>query len=319
MQKFAVEFHTLSYILQKANRVLLFAHNRPDSDTTGSVLALKAYLLEIGKRADIACFDPFPEHLKSLSDEHFTHPDQLVVSDYDVIVACDSVERGFQKIVDRFSIQHVIVLIDHHPDIALEADVRIVDATYSSVCEIIYHFFSYAGVRINRKIATFLVLGILGDTGIFQHSNTTAQVMDIASDLIRKGAPVSKIIELAFSNKKISTLHLWGRAIEKAKIDSKSGMIATVVTQKDIEECGASAEDLAQIASILNTVPGTRFSLILSERGDGIIKGSLRSEAYKGVDVSELAHRFGGGGHVLASGFEVKGQIVETAGGWEIR
>jgi nanoRNase/pAp phosphatase (c-di-AMP/oligoRNAs hydrolase) len=44
----------------------------------------------------------------------------------------------------------------------------------------------------------------------------------------------------------------------------------------------------------------------------------LRSEEYKGVDVSEIAHKFGGGGHKLASGFEVKGNIVETENGWEI-
>lgn len=95
-------------------------------------------------------------------------------------------------------------------------------------------------------------------------------------------------------------------------------MIATVITQKDIEECEATSEDLAQVASILNTVPGTRFSLILSEREGGRIKGSLRSEEYKDVDVSAIAHEFGGGGHKLASGFEVQGKISETAEGWEI-
>jgi bifunctional oligoribonuclease and PAP phosphatase NrnA len=65
-------------------------------------------------------------------------------------------------------------------------------------------------------------------------------------------------------------------------------------------------------------VPGTKFSLVLSERDKGIIKGSLRSEEYKGVDVSQIAHLFGGGGHKLASGFEVKGKIIETPTGWEI-
>ncbi|MDH4330563.1 MAG: DHHA1 domain-containing protein, partial [Candidatus Moranbacteria bacterium] len=70
--------------------------------------------------------------------------------------------------------------------------------------------------------------------------------------------------------------------------------------------------------SILNTVPETSFSLVLSERKDGIIKGSLRSEEYKGVNVSEIAHTFGGGGHRLSSGFEIKGKIVEKKFGWEI-
>ncbi len=72
------------------------------------------------------------------------------------------------------------------------------------------------------------------------------------------------------------------------------------------------------MASILNTVPGTKFSLVLSQRDENTVKGSLRSEEYKGVDVSEIAHKFGGGGHKLASGFELRGKIIETEDGWEI-
>ncbi len=91
-----------------------------------------------------------------------------------------------------------------------------------------------------------------------------------------------------------------------------------MLTKKDLDECDATTDDISQVASILNTVPGTKFSLVLSERGDGKIKGSLRSEEYKGTDVSEIAHLFGGGGHKLASGFEIRGKIVEKENGWEI-
>jgi phosphoesterase RecJ-like protein len=167
-------------------------------------------------------------------------------------------------------------------------------------------------------MTTFLMLGILGDTGSFQHSNTTPRVMEIASTLLKKGAPLSKIIETAFANKNISTLKLWGKAFERAKINPQNGLIISVLTQTDLEECSAGSEDIAQVASILNTVPDTKFALILSERGDGIVKGSLRSEEYKGVDVSKIAARFGGGGHKLASGFEIKGKLQETENGWKI-
>ncbi|MDO8529152.1 MAG: DHHA1 domain-containing protein, partial [bacterium] len=208
--------------------------------------------------------------------------------------------------------------IDHHPDITLEGDVNILESSVSSVCEIIYSFFKFFNIKITKEIATFLMVGILGDTGSFQHSNTGAEVMNIASELMKKGASLFKIVEAIFANKKLSTLKLWGRAFEKAIINPKNNMIITVLTEEDIKECEASTEDIAQVASILNTVPGTKFSLILSQREGDLVKGSLRSEEYKGVDVSEIAHQFGGGGHKLASGFEVKGKIRETEDGWEI-
>ncbi|MFA6383636.1 MAG: bifunctional oligoribonuclease/PAP phosphatase NrnA [Parcubacteria group bacterium] len=318
MKKFAKEFNTLNYVIKESDKILLFAHSRPDGDAVGSNLALKEYIKNLGKAADVACYDPFPEYLRALTDEKFIHPDNLELEKYNLIIACDSVERGFQKLVTRFKDNQVIALLDHHPDIALKKDINVIDAGYSSVCEIVYDFLTFNKIEITRPMANLLMLGILGDTGSFQHSNTTPKVMEIASNLLKHGANISKIIETAYANKDISTLKLWGKAFEKAKINPENGMIISVLTQKDLDECRAGSEDIAQVASILNTVPGTKFSLILSERGDGIVKGSLRSEEYKGVDVSKIAAGFGGGGHKLASGFEIKGKIQETKEGWEI-
>ncbi len=318
MLQFEKDFKTLNYIAKKSDSVLLFSHSRPDGDTVGSVLALKYYLEKLGKKITLACFDAFPVFLENLFSEKFESPEKLDLTKFDLIIACDSVERGFEKIFPQIKDEKITAIIDHHPDITLRADINILDPKLSSVCEIIYHFFLINKLNITKNIATALLLGILGDTGSFQHSNTTPQVMEIASDLMRKGAPLSKIIETTFSNKKISTLKLWGKAFEKAKINPKNGMIASIITLEDLKNCQATSDDIAQVAEILNTVPGTKFSLILSEREDGIVKGSLRSEDYKGIDVSEIAHQFGGGGHRLASGFEVKGKIVETENGWKV-
>lgn len=318
MFRYSPEFNTLNFVIKESQNILLFAHSRPDSDTVGSVLALREYIKSLGKNVEIACMDPYPEYLNSLSPDYFSFPDKLDLKKYDLIIAADSVERGFQKIKNEFSNKQVITLLDHHPDIALKGDINIIDASYSSVCEIIYNFFEFNKIKLTRDISTFLMLGILGDTGMFQHSNTTPRIMEIASILMKNGAPLSKIIGAAFSNKNISTLKLWGRAFEKAKINPVNGMIVSVISKKELEECGGSTEDIAQVSNILNTVPGTKFALVLSERGDGIIKGSLRSEEYKGVDVSRIATLFGGGGHKLASGFEIQGKIVETENGWQI-
>jgi phosphoesterase RecJ-like protein len=318
MKDFSTEFNTLSYIVQKSQRILLFAHSGPDGDTAGSVLALKEHLEMLGKYVDIACVDPLPAFLETLTTQKFNLPSHLDLQSYDAAIGCDSVERGFQKILPELPEKTATVIIDHHPDITITADVVIIDAKCSSTCEIIYEYLAKKNAHISKSVATYLMIGILSDTGNFQHANTSSRVMEISSDLMKKGASVSRIIEATFANKKLSTLKLWGRAFEKAKINPLNGLITTVLTKEDIDECNASTEDIGQVASILNTVPGTKFSLVLSERDKGLIKGSLRSEEYKGVDVSKIAHLFGGGGHKLASGFEIHGKIVETQTGWEI-
>lgn len=319
LKNFSQEFNTLKYVIKEADSILLWAHTRPDGDTIGSVLAMQEYILSLGKKVSIGCFDQAPEFMKAITgSQNFLQPDEISFSDYKLIIACDSADRGFHLVRDKFSDEQVIAILDHHPDIKTKADIEIIDPTYSSVCELVYDFFIFNQIPITQKMADLILTGILYDTGKFQHSNTSAKVMELSSELVKKGAHLQKITNILFDSKDICTLKLWGRTFEKAKVNSSNGMIVSALTQKDIEECGANTEAIAQLASILNTVPNTKFSLILYERGDGIIKGSLRSEEYKGIDVSAIASEFGGGGHRLASGFEVQGKIIETLDGWEI-
>lgn len=320
LKNFSQEFNTLNYVIKETDSVLLWAHTRPDGDSTGSVLALQEYIKSLGKKVAIGCFDVIPDYLTVIAGpEKFLQPHEINFADYKLIIACDSADRGFHLVRDKFSEDQVIAILDHHPDIKTPSDIEIIDPNYSSVCEIVYDFFVFNKIHITKKMADFILTGILYDTGKFQHSNTSAKVMEISSELVKKGAHLQKISTLLFDSKDICTLKLWGRTFEKAKVNLDNGMIVSALTQRDIEECGADTEAISQLASILNTVPNTKFSLILYERADGIIKGSLRSEAFKGMDVSKIAAQFGGGGHKLASGFELKGKIIETQTGWEIK
>jgi phosphoesterase RecJ-like protein len=95
-------------------------------------------------------------------------------------------------------------------------------------------------------------------------------------------------------------------------------MIVSALTREDIEECQPTMDDTKHVAALLNTVPGTKFALLFAQLEENLVKGSLRSEEFKGVDVSAIARQFNGGGHRLASGFEIRGTIQETEFGWEV-
>jgi len=315
LKNFNQEFHTLNYVIKETDNILLFAHSHPDSDTIGSVFALQEYIQALGKTADVACLDPLPDFAKEITGQDFNFPAHLDLKKYKLIIACDAVERGFEKIKSQFVENQIIAILDHHQNVAMQADINILDSEYSSVSEILYDFFQFNKIEINKKMASLLLLGILFDTGMFQHSNTTTKIMKAASELMKKGANLAKLSNLIFANKKICTLKLWGRALEKAKINPKTGLIFSILTLKDIQECQAGTEDIAYVSQILNTVPGTKFSLVVSEREGGFVKGSLRSEEGRGIDVAQIASQFGGGGHKLAAGFEIRGKITETKDG----
>lgn len=318
MNFFVSEFRTLSYIIRKSSSFLLFAHTRPDADSIGATLALDFFLRESGKRVDIACFDPFPPHLNPLLQGVFFHPDQLNIERYEVVIACDSVNRGFDRVVSKLLDSQVSVIIDHHPGISIKSDLEIIDVNYSSTCEILYSYFEKTENHLTKKMATALLAGIIFDTGNFQHACTTPRVMEVAGALMKKGASLAKIVDTIFVNKSVPALRLWGKAFERSILNKKNGMIVTAITKKDVEECCASIEDIYNVASILSAVPEAKFSMVLSEQDNAIVRASLRSLEQHNIDVSAIAHCFGGGGHRLASGFEIPGKIAKTKDGWVI-
>jgi phosphoesterase RecJ-like protein len=317
------EFLCIKKFLEEAKEVLIVAHSAPDSDTIGSSFALKEHAVScLGKKAVVACLDPLPRYFSDfLGNESIQDPQNIVLHRFDLIIGCDAVERGFEKIVTEKKENQKVILLDHHTTLRLKKikpDLVISDERYSSVCEIVFDFFDFHRLEISRRIAEYLLLGILGDTGIFQHANTTPKVMETAANLMRRGASLSKIIRLVFKNKRLETLKLWGRAMERAEINPRTGAIISYITRKDLEDLQVGAEDVSGVAEILNTVSGTKFSLVLSERGENQVKGSLRSEEYKNIDVSQIARLLRGGGHRLSSGFEIRGKLVKDESGWKV-
>jgi bifunctional oligoribonuclease and PAP phosphatase NrnA len=320
---YSKEFLDIKKELERSRKILLVAHSNPDGDTVGSVYSLKEYAEKfLGKETQVTCVNHLPQHLKDfLLGKDVVDYEDINLADFDLLIGCDAVERGFEKIVTEKKEGQRIILLDHHTTLRMnkiKPDIVVSDENYSSVCEILFDFFYYHRIEISRKIAECLLLGILGDTGIFQHANTTPKVMEIAAKLMKKGASLSKIIRLVFKNKRLKTLKLWGRAMERAEINEKTGGIMSYVTKKDLEELQGDVEDISGVAEILNTVSGTKFSLVLSERGKDRVKGSLRSEEYKNMDVSEIARLLRGGGHRLSSGFEIKGKLVKDGEGWKV-
>lgn len=320
MSTFQEAFRNLRYVVRNADRVLLFAHTRPDPDAVGANVALAKYLISLGKSVDIACFDPLPDFGRKLFPRvSFLHPDQIELESYDAAIASDSINRGFDRVREDLGSKTVTVLIDHHPIDDPEGDIVIIDPAISSASEIVYRFLKAEKVRLTRDIATALLLGILGDTGHLQHSSTSTDTFAAAADLIQSGAALSKITSAAFSDNQLTTLQLWGKALSRAKINPDNGMIYAAITDQDIEELGnPSTDDLYIASELLNHVPDAKFSLLFYQMDESTVRGSLRTEPHKGVDVSAIAKSLGGGGHKYASGFEVPGRILETANGWKI-
>jgi len=321
MEKLASELEKLKVILEEINFPLLVVHPHPDGDALGAAFALREFL----KSHQIKSLIYAPDRPISFLAGVFPFSkidNKYDLKKHDAIFFIDRgdiwTKLGFDQEVKKLDRPMKIVNIDHHPKTEISGALNLLDSTASATCEIVFRLFEFFKYSFDHRIAQFLLNGIYTDTGGFRHNNTSPETMEISAQLLKKGALISKINSALSSGRSISTLKLWAIALQRAKINPRTGMVVSFITKKDIKECGASEDEISSISEILSTIAESKFSLILSEKDQNKIKASLRSEEYTGVDVSEIARLFKGGGHKLASGFEIKGNLKQVGDTWLI-
>ena len=308
--------------LELTKSILLTTHERTDGDDLGTVLALANHLRSVGKKVSIVIKGGVPKQLQYLPlsgevSEQLPKDENGLDQIFDLLVisGCSVQDRVNHEQILNLNIP--IINFDHHPDNKMYGSINIVDHTKSSVAELAYDFFKYCGWEINHDVAICLLTGIVTDTGIFMHSNTQASTLAAAGELMEKGARVATVTKHTYEGQDIASLKSWSKAIENAYYDPSKQMIYSIITSEEMEALGNPPSSVFQgVVETLNKVPEAKFAMLLKQ-DNGIIKGSLRSEEYKGVDVQAIAHTMGGGGHKLAAGFSVAGKLAKnTDGKW---
>ena len=307
-------------LIKSSKNILILTHKNPDGDAVGSVLGLGQALGCLNKNAECFSKDAVPDVFEFLPSVAMIK-NSVKLKNYDLVILLDCAlfsRTGLNSIEDIINSFNNLLIIDHHPKGTEEVGylnnrVSIIDPSASSTAVLVYNLLKELDIKITKDIANCLLTGIFTDTGGFQHSNTDARTLEITAELMGKGPRIDKIAKNIFNSKNVPAIKLWGKALDRIQKDENTGMAVSYLSKKDIEECGAKQEDISGLVSVINTVGDAKFSLLLTEGDDNKIRGSLRSEEYKNIDVSRIAKSLGGGGHRLASGFEVKGEDVENS------
>lgn len=322
MTKFYPIFQKIKDEINKASEIIVIAHRNPDGDALGSLLGIGHYLKSTGTAHTLFCISPTPEYLQFLPDHEKISNDETILLDkeYDLVIILDSGDlkyAGVEKHFHQLKGLPVVINIDHHPTNTYYGHVNLVHPKASSTSELIYHFLDHLRTPINKEMATSLLTGILTDTGSFSNLSTTPSSLEVSSRLMALGARVKEIVANTLQNKSLMQLQLWGRALSRLKQNRETGIVTTVLTQKDFTELGMDEDSTEGISNFLNNVEQAKAIIVFREKSDGTIKASLRT-THPGVDVSKIAKFFGGGGHKKAAGFTMKGKLQETENGWKI-
>lgn len=304
---------TFSNCLEGAKTIAISGHIRPDGDCVGSCLGLCTFLLDQNPEVCVDVYlDPIPKEFNFLKHSDRICQENTEGKIYDLCIAldCSDLDR-LNRAADIFAAAKHTVCIDHHVTNEGFGEVCVVCPESSSASELLYQLLKmqqlFGEGEISKDCAQALYMGIVHDTGVFKHTNTTLEAMTAAGELIEYGLNTEKIINDTFFKKTYIQNQMLGKALLESMRILDGRMIFSAMYQKDFAFFGATSADLDGVIDQLRVTEGIHVAMLLYENEQGDFKVSLRSDEL--VDVSAIAKEFGGGGHVRAAGCTVTGSM----------
>lgn len=301
--------------IKNAKRILVNYHRSPDPDAIGCALAMYKALKEMGKDVKVIGPDEILEYYKFLPDiKNLEKIDfsTFDFSSYNLFIVLDSSNWRMAARGDFQRPKIKTVVIDHHKTNEMFGDINLVDEKLSSCAELVYKLFEDWGVKIDKEIAQVLLTGILADTGIFQYPGANLETFEISQKLMKLGADKDEIIFNIERRIDFAHIKMWGEILRKIQIDHEYKFVWSAVDYETYEKFGKPESAKESAASKFSqNVEGTDFGMIMVEEQKRVLSVSFRSRT--GFDVSKVALKLGGGGHIGAAGGKVSGLAFDEA------
>lgn len=286
--------------LREHDAYLIITHTRPDGDTLCSAGALCSALRRAGKTAYLYPNRETTEKYLPYVGGYFA-PEGYV---HQTVVSVDTADvhmfaEGFAGTVD--------LAIDHHGSNSGYAPLTLVRPDYAACGELILELTRELCGSVTQEEATLLYIAIATDTGCFQYMNTNAHTMRCAAETMELGAPNGALNVTFFRSVPQARIVLEGMIYREMRFFRDGKIVIAPVTQQMMDDAGVTENDLDDLAGLAGRPEGSIVSVTLKEKENGTWKVSMRSKPE--VNVSDLCARFGGGGHAMAAGCAINGDL----------
>lgn len=303
-------------LISSSKRILVSGHLSPDGDSLGSMLALVRFLTDAGYEAKAVADINALGKLGFLDGVGDIIPVRKLrrQKKFDLFIAldCSSFDRMPPEV--RPVAQSVPkICIDHHKtNDGTFGDVQMCDPRASSTAEIIWRFAKWNEWPLCREIAEALWVAIVTDTGRFAYDSTSPQTLRAAGDILKHGvrtAYINDIIYGSFPRKAIElkriawrSLHIW-----------KNRKVAEVtLTRDDFRSVRGNKADVEDVIEIPRSTARNEIALFFYQIPDRTKETRCSIRTRGNWDATEIAGRFGGGGHAKAAGCTITAPLAKA-------
>ncbi|MEZ4475318.1 MAG: DHHA1 domain-containing protein [bacterium] len=294
--------------LEGARTVVMTAPSDLDADAIGALEALRLGIARRWPAAQVCIVldEPVPPTLQFICDsEHFHEASAVDVRATDVAVVVDGDPRRLQQAGPHFTAAACTVMVDHHRSSAdAPVDARVFDPAEASTTRLVLTLLDHWGVALDAPIATALYAGLVFDTGAFRYRNTTPDTLRAAARLVEAGVDHTTVIERILLEQGEGKARLRGRILGRFR-RAADGRIAYA----GLSEAEGREGNTGGIVDELIFLRGVEVGILLTARGRGLVKVSLRSRS--DLDVAAIAQTLAprGGGHRQAAGATIEGSL----------
>ena len=299
-------FEILLEEIGRYDTIIIHRHDNPDGDAIGSQIGLMHLLL-----------DNFPEKKIRVVGEPSRRFTFIGGNDMDIVEDTEYKDAlailldtpNVQMISDdRFRTAARTVRIDHHIFSSPIADVEVVDSSYESCAGLVAEFAIECNLKVSTRAATALFMGIVSDSGRFRFESVSSGTFRRASFLMQFDIDTQFVYNNLYATS-LESLRLKGWFAERIRFTGNKAAYY-YVTREEVERKGITAHEAVRgYVSTMADLEGVSCWVAFAENPkEGTVEVELRSS---GPDIHKIAVKYGGGGHLNASGTIVKDK--ETA------
>lgn len=336
-------------IIEKVDNILI-VNSKPDGDSIGSSLALQKILTKLGKKAQSFTFSPIPDYLRFLVERgeitFEAEVERNAFKHIEVIILVDgsNLKRAQNNREVDWKEDVKVLCIDHHQ---LNGDIEeatltkeevasstpivqpssknlyfsLIDPLSESTCGLLTELCverkkESGDDLLDQNVAFLLFTGIVSDTDYFGYANVSKRTFEHAAILMDFQFDIIPIIKQFRESLGLKAFKFIQRNIGKVVINEEKRYAYLKIMREDYTE-DDNLGVINEAANFLNRaimriVDCVDFSFIIREVNDTRSSLALRRHNNGNtVDLSKIASKFGGGGHVQAAGAVLEKQVNE--------
>lgn len=285
--------------IKKYNTIVIARHIGADPDALGSQFALKNIILSLFPDKKVYAVGNSTSRFK-----FFGTNDKIeeVITNKALLIVLDTPDI---KRIDGASLNdfEYVIKIDHHPFIEKFANIEFIDDKACSTSQLILEFVFNNKIPLSKEIGEKLYLGIVGDTDRFLHDYTSPKTFSLVTKLLEETNIDFTSLYRILYQRPIAEVRFEGYIYQNLTL-TDNGVAYIKITDKIMKEYGVDSAAAGNMINDLKFVSEIVVWVFLSEDiKSSLIRANIRSV---GPYINEIASKYGGGGHIYASGVKLK-------------